>query len=102
MEPGSRAAGCCSTSREAVMAAGDLLIVSFPVTPLRTGAAPNGLGVKWHALLFNQLRRIYPAVAGALHDLDRKPFMVSPVLDAPDGEPLIRVEEGQRAWVRLS
>jgi hypothetical protein len=84
------------------MAAGDLLIVSFPVTALRTGAAPNGLGAKWHALLFDQLRRIYPAVAGAVHDLDRKPFTISPVLDAPDGEPLTSVEEGQQAWVRLS
>ena len=37
------------------MTAGDLLLAAIPIVPLRTGDVPNGLAVKWHGLLLDQL-----------------------------------------------
>ena len=84
------------------MARGDLLILALPVTPLRDGEPPRGLGVKWHGLLFGLARSGDPSVSGGLHDLARKPFTVAPLLDAPRGRPVRRVRAGERYWLQTS
>lgn len=84
------------------MTTGDLLLVAIPILPLRTGAVPNGLAVKWHGLLLDQLRRLDPALAATMHDLQRKPFTIAPLLDTPGGIPLSSVEEGERVWLQTA
>src|SRR5438309_1023116 len=80
----------------------ELLAVALPVQPLRAGAAPAGLGSKWHGWFFDLLHRQAPELATLLHDLEPKPLAIAPLLEQPEGPPAVQVSEGQSYWLRLA